>query len=156
MGKFIKSVIEKARQKKSALKLTMAMKGQQGIYTFFSIWFWTIEQFAGGSPSALAVQSMNVYLIPFTPGDWVCTDGQFKGVKAKRRLKMIKSNWAKDKVVKDVDKKWLLDELKVGFEDDMREKNLDVSRILVDLPEEEISKNISRVKSEKKFKEMLK
>ena len=156
MGKFIKSVIDKAKATKSALKLKTAMKGQQGIYTFFSIWFYCIDQYASKNPSAMARTIMKIYLIPFTPGDWTCDDKGFIGVTAKQRLKLIKYNYAKDKVVKDKDVLWLKNELRPAFEKDLKQKGLDIDSVLLDLPEEKIAGKLKALKQDKKYKEMLK
>lgn len=156
MGKFVLSVLNKAKATKNALKLKTAMKGQQGLYTFFSIWFYCIDQYASKNPSSMARTIMKLYLIPFTPSDWTCDDKGFEGVKAKQRLKLIKYNYAKDKVVKDKDVLWLKNELRPAFEEDLKKKGLDVNSVLLDLPEDKISGKLKQLKQENKFKEMLK
>jgi hypothetical protein len=155
MGKFVLSVINKAKAAKSALKLKTAMKGQQGLYTFFSIWFYVIDQYVSKKPSSLAKTAMSVYLIPFTPSSWVCDDKGFEGMSARRRLKIIKSNFSKEGIVKDNDVLWLKNDLRKGFELDLKQKGLDINSILLELPEDKIEAKVNTLKQEKKYKELI-
>jgi len=159
MGKFIKKQIEKIKQKKqaikSATKLKVMLKGQQGLYTFYSIWFATIKSYIKGKPSKVKRLAWKIYVIPFIPSDWVCDDRGYEGVKAKRRCKLIHHRLIKEGVVVDKDKKWLKKELLPGFENDFMQKNLDFDK-LGDMSDEAIEKNIVKIKTEKKYKEMLK
>lgn len=156
MGKFVKSIIDKAKATKNAFKLNAAMTSQRGLYTFFSIWFYCIDQYVSKNPNATARTIMKIYLIPLTPGDWTCDDKGFEKVSARQRLKLIKYNYAKDRVVKPKDVKWLKNELRPAFEKDLKDKGLDINSLLLDLPEEKIQAKVSMLKQDKKYKEMLK
>jgi len=155
MAKFVKELIEKKRAITNALRVKSVMKGKQGLYTFYSIWFSTIRSYATGKPSSVMKASWNLYVVPFVPGDWVCTDKDFVGVKAKRRCKLINHNLSKTGKVSLKDRKWLKEELLIAFQKDFSDKNLDFDKI-VEMPEDKIDLKIKKTKSDKKFKEMLK
>jgi len=154
MGKFIKKLIEKKRTVKSALKLKAMLKGEAGLYTFYSIWFDTIKAYALGNPSRVKRLAWKIYVVPFVPSDWTCTDEGYEGVKAKRRCKLIQHRLNKDGLVNDKDKVWLEKELLVSFEDDFRKKNLAFDKLGV-MNDEKIEVNIKKLKSENKYKEMF-
>ena len=144
MVKFIKKLIEKKHAITSALRLKSVMKGKQGLYTFYSIWFATIEAYASGKPSGVMQTSWKIYVIPFVPNDWTCIDKGFLGVKAKRRCKLIQHNLNKTKKISLVDKKWLKNELLEGFKKDFVGKNLDFDK-LVEMPEEHIKLKLKKL-----------
>jgi hypothetical protein len=158
MGKFVKKKIEALKEKKravqSAFKLKTMMKGKMGLYTFYSIWFATIKAYIAGEPSKVKRLAWKIYVVPFIPGDWTCTDKGYEGVKAKRRCKLIQHRLNKENVVNDKDKVWLKEELLPAFEEDFRKKNLDFEK-LGGMDDEKININIKKLKSEKKYKEML-
>lgn len=155
MPKFVKTIIEKKRAATSAMKLNAAMKGKQGLYTFYTIWFQTIEAYIKGNPNWTFRQAWKVYVIPFIPGDWTCDDKDYEGVKAKRRCKLIQHELNKTGKISKKHKVWLKTELLPAFRDDFREKNLDFDK-LGEMNDEQIEKQIKKAKGEKKFKEMLK
>jgi len=159
MPKFIKEQIEKAKQLKrgteSAFKLKAMMKGKQGLYTFYSIWFSCIKAFIKGNPSWTMKQAWKVYVIPFVPNDWTCTDKGFEGVKARRRCILIQHQLNKELVVTPKNKRWLKKELLPAFEKDFRDKELDFDK-LGEMPEEKIQKQVEKLKNEKRFEAMLK
>jgi hypothetical protein len=158
MGKFVKETIEALKEKKravqSAFKLKTMMKGKQGLYVFYSIWFATIKAYISGKPSKIKRLAWKVYVIPFIPCDWTCTDDGYVGVKAKRRCVLIQHHLNKEGLVNSKDKTWLKKELLVAFEDDFKKKNLDFDKI-GGMDDDRISVNIKKLKSENRFKEML-
>ena len=159
MPKFVKDVIEKAKEAKratsAAIKLKTALKGKQGLYTFYSIWFSTIDSFIGGNPSFVMKQSWKVYVIPFVPKDWVCDDFGFEGVKAKRRCQLIYHGLNKTGKISKKEKLWLKTELLPAFKKDFADKSLDFEK-LGEMKETEIESKLKQAKGEKKFKEMMK
>jgi len=155
LGKFIKEQIEKAKAVKNSLKVKAMFKGKQGLYTFFSIWFSTMKAYASGNPSWVMRQAWKVYVVPFVPGDWVCTDEGYEGVKARRRCQLIQHRLNKTDSINSKDKKWVFDELIPAFQKDFESKNLDIDK-LGDMDESSIESKLKQVKGQKKFKEMLK
>ena len=159
MGKFVRDKIEALKEKKKAFsnsfKIKAMFKGKQGLYTFYSIWFASIRAYIGGSPSMVMQQAWKIYVIPFIPSDWECDDEGHVGVKAKRRCKLIHHRFKKTGLINDKDKSWLEKELLVSFEKDFKSKNL-LFDDLIPINEDAIESKLKKVKSEKKFKEMLK
>jgi len=156
MGKFVlKDLRKKARALRGAIKLKAIMKGKQGLYVFYSIWFSTIKEYIKGKPSWTYQQAWKLYVIPFIPRDWRCTDPGFMGVKAKVRCKKISKELREFGEVKVGSKRWLQDELLPSFEKDFLNKNMDFNA-LGDIPEDKIKKKVLELKKGNKFKEMLK
>jgi hypothetical protein len=155
LGKFVKSVIEKKKAVTNAMKLNAAMKGKQGLYTFYTIWFKAIESYIKGNPSWIMRQAWNVYVIPFIPGGWTCDDKDYVGVKAKRRCQLIQHELNKTGKISKKHKLWLKCELLPAFRDDFRDKNLDFDK-LGEMNESHIEAQVKKAKGEKRFKEMFK
>ena len=149
MTKFVKELIEKKRAITNALKVKSVMKGKQGLYTFYSIWFSTIKSYATGKPSSVMKASWKLYVVPFVPSDWVCTDKGFVGVKAKRRCKLINHGLNKTGKISLKDHKWLENELLIAFQKDFSDKNLDFDK-LVEMPEDKIDLKLKKFNKENK------
>jgi len=156
MSKFVlKDLKNKARALRGAIKLKAIMKGKQGLYVFYSIWFSTIKAYIKGNPSWTFQQAWKIYLIPFIPRDWRCTDPGFMGLKAKERCKLISKDFRKNGFVSNGSKRWLQDELLPSFEKDFLNKNMDFNK-LGDIPEEKIKEKVIKYKNDKKYKGLFK
>lgn len=146
MGKFKTKFSDIKRSVKASVKLKTALKGQQGLYTFFTIWFAIIKAYGTGSPSELMKKAFGIWVIPFVPGSWVCTDEGYVGVKAKRRCKLIHRKLKKEGFISEKNLAWINNELLKSFEEDFDMKNLDFQK-LGSFDEDSVQKSINKAKN---------
>jgi hypothetical protein len=164
MGKFVKSVIDKAKAFTNERRKNIIDKAATIMFTDyekkFKLFLKGINGFISGSPNKTdELAFTTLYKFPGYGIDrkTSCDDGDYKGVKARKRCHLIHKRWIDNKIVLSEDKLWLKRELipylKYGFE----KQSGKVFETLGNISDDE-SKEAYLLfsKNKNKFKELLK
>lgn len=146
MAKFIKELLDKAKEASVAKKIDLVWKAKglskQTMETMYSIYFWSIDAFIKGEPSFWEEQGFRLYVVPGIDTDF----NRGSQVRCKEILAYLKLN----KKVGVEDRVWLERELKPYFEQSMKKQINKTIDALQAVDEGKIKEFMKQVKKQKK------